>query len=47
MRMITAAGFVKLEIVGCKGVISSDEEKVNGLAGDVREAWVSLNYRLG
>ena len=45
--MISAAGFVKLEIVGCEGVISSVEEKVNGLAGDAWEAWVSLNYRLG
>jgi hypothetical protein len=38
MRMIAAAGFVKLEIVGCEGVVSSVEDKVNGLTGDVWES---------
>jgi hypothetical protein len=47
MRMISAAGFAKHDLVGCEGVISSNEEQVNRLNGDSWEAWVSLNYRLG
>lgn len=34
-------------IVGCEGIASGIEEKLNELEGDAWQEWVELNYRLG
>jgi len=36
-----------LDLIACEGVISMIEEKVNDLTGELWQAWVELNYRLG
>lgn len=41
------AGFKTLDLVACEGVVSMIEEKINELTGDLWDAWVDLNYRLG
>lgn len=40
-------GFLILDLIGCEGVVSMIEEQVNGLTGELWQAWVELNYRLG
>ena len=40
-------GFETLDLIACEGVISMIEEKVNDLTGELWQAWVELNYRLG
>jgi len=40
-------GFETLELIACEGVISMIEERVNALSGELWEAWVELNHRLG
>ncbi|MHB8926688.1 MAG: class I SAM-dependent methyltransferase [Bacillota bacterium] len=45
--LIRGAGFSVLDLIGCEGVVSMIEEKVNEAIGEVWEAWVDLNYRLG
>jgi S-adenosylmethionine-dependent methyltransferase len=41
------AGLHTLELIGCEGVVSEIEERVNQLTGEAWEMWVELNYRLG
>jgi len=41
------AGFETLDLIATEGVISMIEEKVNELTGELWEAWVELNYKLG
>lgn len=41
------AGFQILDLVSAEGIVALIEEKVNELTGDLWEAWVDLNYRLG
>jgi len=36
-----------LLMVGCEGVVSGHEEKVNELQGEAWQIWVDFNYRLG
>jgi len=40
-------GFATLDLRACEGVVSQIEERVNTLAGELWQAWVDLNYRLG
>jgi hypothetical protein len=40
-------GFETIDLIACEGVISMIEEKVNELTGELWEAWVKLNYKLG
>ena len=40
-------GFETLDLIACEGVISMIEEKINDLTGELWQAWVDLNYRLG
>lgn len=41
------AEFKTLMILGCEGVISTIDDKANGFQGQLWEAWVEMNYRLG
>ena len=41
------AGFARLGLIGCEGVVAGHEEKINQLQGQEWELWVELNYRLG
>lgn len=41
------AGMESLDLIGCEGVVSMIEDKVNELQGEAWEQWVELNYRLG
>lgn len=36
-----------VDLVACEGVISMIDEQVNELGGELWEAWVDVNYRLG
>jgi ubiquinone/menaquinone biosynthesis C-methylase UbiE len=45
--LMEACGFATLELIACEGVVSMIEEQVNALTGDLWQAWVDLNYRLG
>jgi ubiquinone/menaquinone biosynthesis C-methylase UbiE len=45
--LMEGKGFQTLDLIACEGVISLLEEKVNDLAGELWEAWVELNYRVG
>jgi hypothetical protein len=40
-------GFEDLDLIGCEGVVSMIEEKINDLKGNEFDSWVDLNYRLG
>jgi len=40
-------GFEMLDLIACEGVVSMIDDQLNGLAGDLWQAWVELNYRLG
>jgi len=42
-----AAGFTTLRVIGCEGIVSGHEDRVNALSGKAWERWVDLNYRLG
>ena len=44
---MASAGFYKLCLIGCEGIVAGNEEKVNQLSGQDWEIWVELNYRLG
>jgi S-adenosylmethionine-dependent methyltransferase len=44
---IEKRGFQTLDLVSCEGIVALIEEKVNELTGDLWEAWVNLNCRLG
>ncbi len=41
------AGLEHVDLVACVGVISMIDEQVNELRGELWEAWVDVNYRLG
>jgi S-adenosylmethionine-dependent methyltransferase len=41
------AGFSKVCLIGCEGIVAGNEEKVNQLSGKEWEVWADLNYRLG
>jgi hypothetical protein len=45
--LIEGQGFQTLTMVGCEGLVSDIEEKINALQGELWEAWVDLNYRVG
>lgn len=36
-----------MDMIGCEGIISMIEEKINEFSGRAFEFWVDLNYRLG
>ena len=40
-------GFETVDLIACEGVVSMIEERINELSGELWEAWVELNYRLG
>lgn len=42
-----SAGLQTLNLIGCEGVVSAVEEKINQLTRLEFEQWVNLNYRLG
>jgi ubiquinone/menaquinone biosynthesis C-methylase UbiE len=44
---MTSAGFHTLNLIGCEGVVSAVEEKINQLPRQEFEQWVDLNFRLG
>ena len=41
------AGLQTLNLIGCEGVVSGVEEKINQLTREDFDLWVDLNYRLG
>lgn len=45
--LMEECGFTTLDLLACEGVISMIEEQVNTLSGELWQAWVALNYRLG
>ncbi|MHB0886120.1 MAG: class I SAM-dependent methyltransferase [Bacillota bacterium] len=45
--LFRATGLPVLEVIACEGLISMIEDKINETTGEVWEAWVDLNYRLG
>ncbi len=45
--LMEGEGFETLDLIACEGVVSMIEEQVNALSGELWEAWVELNYRLG
>ena len=45
--LMEAGGFATLALQGVEGIIAGHEEAVNALEGEVWEAWVALNERLG
>ena len=45
--LMTDAGFLMQSMVGAEGVVAGHEDKINELSGELWEAWVDLNYRLG
>jgi ubiquinone/menaquinone biosynthesis C-methylase UbiE len=42
-----SAGLQTLNLIGCEGVVSLVEEKVNQLIGADFDLWVDFNYRMG
>ncbi len=40
-------GFKTAVIIGCEGILGGHEVQVNALSGELWQAWVDLNYRLG
>jgi S-adenosylmethionine-dependent methyltransferase len=42
-----STGLQTIEMVGCEGIVAGHEEKINQLEGEVWQAWVNLNHRLG
>jgi hypothetical protein len=40
-------GLETLRVLGVEGLIAGHEETVNNLEGELWQAWVELNYRLG
>ena len=36
-----------LALIACEGLVYTAEDHINDVSGDVWEAWVELNYRLG
>ena len=45
--LMEEGGFQTLDLIGCEGLVSMIEEKLIPLEGELWEAWVDINYRLG
>jgi SAM-dependent methyltransferase len=45
--LMESGGFETMDLVGCEGVVSMIEERINELSGELWQAWVDINYRLG
>ena len=45
--LMEEGGFRTLDLIGCEGVVSMIDEKIMPLEGELWEAWVDINYRLG
>ncbi len=45
--LMEGQGFETRTLVACEGVVSLIEERISSLSGELWEAWVDLNYRLG
>ncbi|MHB8947303.1 MAG: class I SAM-dependent methyltransferase [Bacillota bacterium] len=45
--LFRATGLPVVDLVACEGLISMIEDKINETTGEVWEAWVELNHRLG
>jgi S-adenosylmethionine-dependent methyltransferase len=45
--LLHTAGFEMIDLVAGEGVVSLIDDQINDLRGELREAWVDLNYRLG
>jgi ubiquinone/menaquinone biosynthesis C-methylase UbiE len=45
--LMEGCGLTSLDQIGVEGVISLFEDKINPLEGELWEAWVAMNYRLG
>lgn len=43
--LMADGGFERRALLGCEGLVSFIEEKVNELSGPAWQAWVDLNYR--
>lgn len=41
------AGLESVDVIACEGVVSFIDEQVDQLTGDLWEAWVDVNFRLG
>jgi SAM-dependent methyltransferase len=41
------AGFTTLDIIGVEGSVARLEDRVNALDGEMWQAWVEMNYRIG
>ncbi|MCP5099021.1 MAG: class I SAM-dependent methyltransferase [Chloroflexi bacterium] len=45
--LMESVGLSTLNLIGCEGVVSAVEEKVNQLTGADWDLWVDFNYRMG
>ena len=45
--LMERSGFETLDLIACEGVVSMIDDQLNELTGDLWQAWVELNYRLG
>lgn len=45
--LMESASFETSALIGCEGIVSGHEEKINVLTGEAWDRWVELNYRLG
>lgn len=45
--LMESCGFATLDLIGCEGVVARIEDRINELDGELWEAWVDLNYRVG
>jgi ubiquinone/menaquinone biosynthesis C-methylase UbiE len=44
---MSQAGFEKLNLIGCEGIVAENEREINNLQGEAWQAWVDLNFELG
>lgn len=47
LPFMESCGLRTVFILGCEGIASKREERINQLEGEAWQAWVDLNYRLG
>jgi S-adenosylmethionine-dependent methyltransferase len=47
ISLMEDGGFISLSLQGCESIVAGHEETVNALTGELWQAWVALNYRLG
>ena len=45
--LMESCGLRTLLLLGCEGIASGHEERINQLEGEAWQVWVDLNYRLG